>query len=346
MRRIESQALDRPRNHCDANERETKSVSGQRRPDLTHGQRKWCLLRRYFLPRIMPTGKQMNNTRVELGAALNDLLERQGREPSNQLASGFPQMDEVIGGFTPGELIVLADRPSMGRGLVLTRIIDSVAIEQGLPVLIFFSDFGIDQYCRRIGMQFPDFGGLGRARGSDLQAKYRRCVSYLVEKYRVAPIVVDNRVGLSVKKIRRQVEMICNRQESIGLVVVTNSDSLDLRKYGTSRYDQLLGLSKELKKLALRFDCPVLVESEVSRRLENRKRKNMRPLLRDLCSRGALAKHADKLLFVYNHQVYFPDASPQREIIIGKNRTGSIGSVVINEDQIFTSVEPQQNPLE
>ena len=288
----------------------------------------------------------MNNTRVELGAALNDLLERQGREPSNQLASGFPQMDEIIGGFTPGELIVLADRPSMGRGLVLTRIIDSVAIEQGLPVLIFFSDFGIDQYCRRIGMQFPDFGGLGRARGSDLQAKYRRCVSYLVEKYRVAPIVVDNRVGLSVKKIRRQVEMICNRQESIGLVVVTNSDSLDLRKYGTSRYDQLLGLSKELKKLALRFDCPVLVESEVSRRLENRKRKNMRPLLRDLCSRGALAKHADKLLFVYNHQVYFPDASPQREIIIGKNRTGSIGSVVINEDQIFTSVEPQQNPLE
>ena len=286
----------------------------------------------------------MNPNFVELGSALADLLDRHGKEASDRRASGFPQLDKITTGFAPGELIVLADRPSMGRVYVLTRMIDAVAIEQGLPVLIFFSDFDVDRYCHfGIGSQFPRFGILGRARESDLKEKYRKYLSHLVEKYKVAPIVVDNRIGLSVKKIRRQAEKLSNDKGPLGLIVVRNSDSLDLRKYGTSRYDQLLGLSRALKKLALRFGCPVLVESEVSSRLENRKRKNMRPLFRDLCYRGALAKHADKLLFVYNHQVYFPDASPLREIIVGKNRTGAMGSVVINEDQIFTSLEQQGN---
>ena len=284
----------------------------------------------------------MNNKYVELGSALSDLLERHGKEASDRRPSGFPQLDEITNGFVPGELIVLADRPSMGRVYVLTRMIDSVAIEQGLPVLIFFSDFDVDRYCHfGIGSQFPRFGILGRARESDFKEKYRKYLSHLVEKYKVAPIVVDNRIGLSVKKIRRQAEKLCNDKGPLGLIVVRNSDSLDLRNYGTSRYDQLLGLSRALKKLALRFGCAVLIESEVSRRLENRRRKNMRPLLRDLCCRGALAKHADKLLFVYNHQVYFPEASPMREIIIGKNRFGSMGSVVINEDQIFATLGRQ-----
>ena len=286
----------------------------------------------------------MNNKYVELGSALSDLLERHGKEASDRRPSGFPQLDEITNGFVPGELIVLADRPSMGRVYVLTRMIDAVAIEQGLPVLIFFSDFEVNRYCHfGIGSQFPRFGILGRARESDFKEKYRKYLSHLVEKYKVAPIVVDNRIGLSVKKIRRQAEKLCNDKGPLGLIVVRNSDSLDLRNYGTSRYDQLLGLSRALKKLALRFGCAVLIESEVSRRLENRRRKNMRPLLRDLCCRGALAKHADKLLFVYNHQVYFPEADPQREIIIGKNRTGPMGSVVINEDQIFTSLDQQRN---
>ena len=292
----------------------------------------------------MQTGHKMNNKYVELGSALSDLLERHGKEASDRRPSGFPQLDEITNGFAPGELIVLADRPSMGRGFVLTRIIDAIAIEQGLPVLIFFSDFGVDQYCHfGIGSQFPGFGILERARRSDFQEKYRKCLSYLVEKYKVAPIVVDNRIGLIIKTIRLQAEKLCRDKGPLGLIVLRNSDALDLRKYGTSRYDQLLGLSKALKKLALRFGCPVLIESDVSRRLENRKRKNMRPLLRDLCYRGALAKHADKLLFVYNHQVYFPAADPLREIIVGKNRTGPMGSVVINDDQIFTSLEQQGN---
>ena len=286
----------------------------------------------------------MNNKYVELGLALSDLLDRHGKVASDRRPSGFPQLDEITNGFEPGELIVLADRPSMGRESVLTRMIDAVAIDQGLPVLIFFSDFDLNRYCHfGIGSQFPGFGILERAGRSDFQEKYRKYLSYLVEKYKVAPIVVDNRIGLTVKNIRRQAEMICRDKGPLGLIVIRNSDALDLRKYGTSRYDQLLDLSKASKKLALRFGCPVLIESEVSRRLEHRKRKNMRPLLRDLCYRGALAKHADKLLFVYNHQVYFPQADPMREIIVGKNRTGPMGSVVINDDQIFTSFDRQQN---
>ena len=292
----------------------------------------------------MQTGHEMNNAYVDLGSALTSLLERHDNPTSDRIGSGFPRLDEYMGGFVPGELIVLASRPSMGRNPVLIRMIDEVALEHRQTVLVASTDYDVDRFCQYgIGSQFPWFGLRDRIRRSDLEDKHRKYLSYLVEKYKASPIVVVDRAGLSVKQISAQAEAIRINVGPLGLIVVTNGDALNLQKFGTSRYDQLLGLSKALKKLAQRHGCTVLVESEVSRRLEKRKRKNMRPLPSDLCCRGALAKYADKLLFVYNDQIYFPSASPCREIIIGKNRNGPVGFMDINEDQIYKRLDRRQN---
>ena len=292
----------------------------------------------------LQAGHEMNNACVDLGSALTNLLERHDNPTSDRIASGFPLLDEYTGGFVPGELIVLASRPSMGRKPVLMRMIDAIALEQGKAVLVASTDYDVDSFCQYgIGSQFLWFGLRDRIRRSDLEDKHRKYLSYLVEKYKASPIVVVDRPGLSVKQISRQAEAIRMNVGPLGLIVVTSGDAMNLQKLGTSRYDQLLGLSKALKKLAQRHCCTVLVESTVSRKLENRKRKYMRPRPNDLACRGALAKYADKLLFVYNDQIYFPNASPCREIIIGKNRDGPTGSMVINEDLIYKRLAQRQN---
>ncbi len=286
----------------------------------------------------------MNNAYVELGSALTRLLARHDNNANDRRSSGFPQLDDYTGGFVQGELIVLASRPCMGRKPVLIRMIDTVAIEQRLTVLVVSTDYDVDRFCRfGIGSQFPWFGLSDRVCRSELKDRHRKYLCYLLDKYKAAKIVVLDRAGLSVKQISYLAEAIRMNVGPLGLIVVTDGDALNLQKFGTSRYDQFLGLSKALKKLARRHGCPVLIESEVSRRLERRKRKYMRPRPDDLCCRGALAKYADKLLFVYDDQVYFPNAKPCREIIIGKNRNGPTGFIVINEDQIYSRLDRQRN---
>ena len=292
----------------------------------------------------LQAGHEMNNAYVDLGSALTNLLLRHDNPKNDRIGSGFPLLDEYTGGFVPGELIVLASRPSMGRKPVLMRMIDAIALEQGKAVLVASTDYDVDSFCQYgIGSQFLWFGLRDRIRRSDLEDKHRKYLSYLVEKYKASPIVVVDRAGLSVKQISQQAEAIRMNAGPLGLIVMTSCDAMNLQKFGTSRHDQLLGLSKALKKLAQKHCCTVLVESEVSRRLENRKRKYMRPRPNDLVCRGALAKYADKLLFVYNDQIYFPNASPCREIIISRNRNGPAGSTAINEDQIHKRLDQRQN---
>lgn len=281
----------------------------------------------------------MYTTDVKIDAVLTGLLERHESQTTDRRSSGFSELDELTGGFAPGELMVLASRPYMSRERVLTRIIDTVAMQHGLPVLIISADCDAENFCQyRIGLQYSYFNLLGRYCGATWRVKQQRGLSALIEKYKTVPIYVNDHAGLSIDEIFENAEQLCNHDGKLGLIVVTNGDALNLQKFGVSRYDQLVGLSKALKKLALEHCCPVLVESEVSRRLEKRKRGRMEPRTKDLYGRGALAKYADMLLFVHFSGNHHMASKPRRKFIIEMNRTGPTGTARIDEDLIFKSL--------
>lgn len=284
------------------------------------------------------SGENVSTTFKKIDTVLTGLLERHESQTTDRRSSGFPQLDELTDGFAPGELLVLASRADMARQPVLTRIVDTVAMQHRLAVLIFSADCDIENYGRyRIGMQFGSYWRPGRFHSAAWQNKQQRVLTALIEKYKAAPIYVNDSAGLSIDDMFENAEALCDQDEKLGLIVVTNGDALNLQKFGISRYDQLLGLSEALKKLALKHCCTVLVESEVSRRLEKRKRGRMEPRTKDLYGRGALAKYADMLLFVHCSGHYHMASKPRRKFIIEMNRTGPTGTARIDDDLIFTS---------
>lgn len=275
----------------------------------------------------------MDDDYFSINRALSEMRNRVESDDYHLFSSGFPDLDQYIGGFGRGELIVLASRSGMDRTPVSVRMIDSVAIEQREAVLAFSTDKSIESYCHAsIGSQLEyhfDF-----VRGRSHSDHFFDALDFLIEKYRGARLHVDTRPGLTVKKLKNHACEYAQDAGRLGMIVVSSVGDLNLRKYGTSECDQLLGVSAALKKLALRVQCPVLAITEISDEVI-RGRKQMRPRLSDLQGNGALAKCADLLLLVHNEKVYDPRSEESREIIVAKSRNGSLCTARFEEKQIF-----------
>jgi replicative DNA helicase len=269
---------------------------------------------------------------VELIDRVTELAEN-GAEDVTGVRTGFYDMDRMTAGLQKGDLVILAARPSMGKTAFALNIAENVAVQEGLPVLVFSMEMGASQLALRM------VGSLGRIDQSGLRTgrikddEWGR-LTEAVDKLSKAPMYIDETPGLNPAELRARARRMARQHGTVGLIVI---DYLQLMS-GTSKSDgenratELSEISRGLKALAKELQCPVIALSQLNRSVETRNDK--RPMMSDLRESGAIEQDADVIMFIYRDEYYNKPDGPTptkepgvAEIIIGKQRNGPVGTV-------------------
>ena len=270
----------------------------------------------------------MDQLVVQLIDRVNELHEN-GAEEVTGVRSGFYDLDRMTAGLQPGDLIVLAARPSMGKTAFALNIGEHVAVQEGLPVVVFSMEMGAAQLALRM------VGSLGRIDQSHLRTgklddqEWGR-LSEAVERLGKVSMYIDETAALSPTELRARARRQARQCGQLGLIVV---DYLQLMSGsgGTSEENRatVIGeISRGLKSLAKELRCPVIALSQLNRSVEARTDK--RPMMSDLRESGAIEQDADVIMFIYRDEYYTKDACKEpgvAEIIIAKQRNGPTGTV-------------------
>jgi replicative DNA helicase len=244
------------------------------------------------------------------------------------VATGFSDLDRMTSGLQPGDLVIVAGRPSMGKTAFAINIAEHVALELSKPVAIFSMEMsGVQLAMRMIG----SVGLLNQhtLRTGRLDDEDWPRMSHALGRLNDAPIFIDETAALNALELRSRARRLHRQNDGLGLIVV---DYLQLMSAPSSkatenRATEISEISRSLKALAKELHVPVMALSQLNRGLEQRP--NKRPVMSDLRESGAIEQDADLILFIYRDEVYNPE-SPDKgkaEIIIGKQRNGPIGKV-------------------
>lgn len=260
---------------------------------------------------------------------LDQLSQRADKSDVIGVATGFVDLDHRLSGFMPGDLIVLAARPSMGKTAMAVNIAEHVAVKMNMPVGIFTMEMSEDQIAMRILASLTGVNSQRLRVGNLNNTEWDR-INFGLAKLTGAPIFLDEQGALSVGTIRTRARRLQREHGQLGLIVV---DYLQLMSGETSARDggnrsqELSDITRGLKALAKELRAPVLALSQLNRSLESRP--NKRPVMSDLRESGAIEQDADVILFIYRDEVYNEQSSDKgtAEIIISKQRNGPIGTI-------------------
>ncbi|HSH72962.1 MAG TPA: replicative DNA helicase [Methylophilaceae bacterium] len=256
------------------------------------------------------------------------LYQRENQGDVTGVPTGFSDLDERTSGFQPGDLIIVAGRPSMGKTAFSLNIAENIALDTKLPVAVFSMEMGATQLATRM------IGSVGRLdqhrmRNGNLEDEDWVRLTTALGKLNDAPIFIDEGAGLSSFDVRARARRLHRQCGKLGLIVV---DYLQLMsapsgRQGENRATEISEISRSLKALAKELDVPVVALSQLNRSVEQRPDK--RPVMSDLRESGAIEQDADLILFIYRDEVYNPDTQDKgtAEIIIAKQRNGPIGRV-------------------
>ncbi|MEZ5215189.1 MAG: replicative DNA helicase [Ilumatobacteraceae bacterium] len=244
-------------------------------------------------------------------------------EPISGLATGFADLDELLTGLHPSQLIIIGARPSMGKTALALSLASNVAALSGLPVMFFSLEMGHKELAQRVLASEAKVDSQKLRTGRLDQADWSK-IGKALGRLEI-PLFIDENPNVTVMEIRAKARRIKSRHGGLGLILV---DYLQLMSGSGSESRQLeiSEISRGLKILARELEVPVVALSQLSRNLESRADK--RPILADLRESGAIEQDADVVMFVYRDEVYNPE-SPDRgsaELIIAKHRAGPIGT--------------------
>lgn len=257
---------------------------------------------------------------------IDELYHREGDSEVTGVPTGFVDLDRMTSGFQPGDLIIVAGRPSMGKTSLAMNIGEHVAIEQGLPVAVFSMEMGAVQLAMRM------VGSVGmldqhRMRTGKLTEDDWPRLTHAVQKVQEAQIYIDESPGLTAMEVRARARRLSRQCGQLGLIVIDYLQLMSGSSGSENRATEISEISRALKGLARELNCPLVALSQLNRSLEQRP--NKRPIMSDLRESGAIEQDADLIIFIYRDEVYNPD-SPDKgtaEFIIGKQRNGPIGTV-------------------
>ncbi|MCU7371433.1 replicative DNA helicase [Paucibacter sp. O1-1] len=271
--------------------------------------------------------QSMDNLVVALIDRVNELAEN-GAEDVTGVRTGFYDLDNMTAGLQPGDLIILAARPSMGKTAFVVNIGENVAINEGLPVVIYSMEMGAAQLALRM------VGSVGRIDQSRLRLgrladdEWGR-LSEAVDKLGKAHIYIDESPGLSPSEVRARARRQARISGQLGLIIIDYLQLMSGNGGNEENRATVIGeISRGLKALAKELKCPVIALSQLNRSVETRPDK--RPMMSDLRESGAIEQDADIIMFIYRDEYYTKDECKEpgvAEIIIAKQRNGPVGTV-------------------
>jgi replicative DNA helicase len=243
--------------------------------------------------------------------------------------SGFKDLDRLTAGFQPGNLIIIAARPSMGKSALGLCIAANLAVRHELPVALFTLEMSKTEVTQRLMCSEAKVESQ-RLRTGKLAVDDWPRLTAACDKLAKAPIYVDDSASITMMEIRSKARRLKSREPNLGLIVV---DYLQLMTSGTNmenRVQEVSQISRNLKVLARDLDVPILAMSQLSRAVEQRHDK--RPILSDLRESGSIEQDADLVAFIYRDEYYNDDSDQQglAEVILAKHRNGPTDSIKLS----------------
>ncbi len=271
--------------------------------------------------------------------ALKNIQDKQtGNVPKNTVYIDFPKFDQMTHGLKPGEMVLIAARPSVGKTAFALNIAANVAINHGKKVAIFSLEMPADLLAKRMlcyisrveSNKMDTRGGLTQTDYKKLYNGYRALLA--------SDIYIDdysmNGPSDVLSKCRR-----LKREKGLDLVIIDYLQLMTATKNGRaaeSRQVEVSDMSRKMKIYAKELECPIILLSQMSRGIEQRN--DHTPLLSDLRESGSIEQDADIVMFLNNPNKY-NKALPENEVIldIKKNRNGKIGEIKLDWDGATTS---------
>src|SRR4051794_25935000 len=219
--------------------------------------------------------------------------------------SGFRDLDEITGGFQPGNLIVIAARPSMGKSALVTNIAENAAIDHNMPVALFSLEMSETELAQRfVASQGKIFGDKLR-KGRVPDTEWPRILE-ASQRLARAPLYVDDSSDISILDIRAKARRLHSQTpDGLGLIIIDYLQLLRPEAGVDSRVEQVGQMSRGLKILARELGVPVIALSQLSRAVEQRHDK--KPILSDLRESGNIEQDADLVMFIYRDEYYTKD---------------------------------------
>ena len=258
-----------------------------------------------------------------------DKLERVSREGISVTGtpSGFKDLDEKTGGFQPGNLVVLAARPAMGKSALMLNIAENAAVKHGKAVAVFSLEMSETELAQRFIASQAKIDGDDLRKGRVKQDRWPKVVG-ATEKLANAPLYLDDSSDMGILELRAKARRLHSRRE-LGLIFVDYLQLMRPEDSTTARVEQIGQISRGMKMLARELSVPVVALSQLSRAVESRPDK--RPLLSDLRESGNIEQDADLVMFIYRDDYYNKESERpgEADLIIAKHRNGPIGDVAL-----------------
>src|SRR5215216_2815198 len=267
---------------------------------------------------------------AHIEALLKESFERitalyEAGEELTGVPSGFRDLDRLTSGFQPGNLIILAARPSMGKSGLALCMAANVGVRCELPVALFTLEMSKSEVTQRLMCSEAKVESQ-RLRTGKLGADDWPRLTAACDKLAKAPIYVDDTGSITMMEIRSKSRRLKSKEPNLSLIIV---DYLQLMTSGSTvenRVQEVSQISRSLKVLARDLDVPVLALSQLSRAVEQRHDK--RPILSDLRESGSLEQDSDLVFFIYRDEYYNDETEAQgiAEVHLAKHRNGPTGT--------------------
>jgi replicative DNA helicase len=260
------------------------------------------------------------------------------KEMITGVPTGFTDLDRMTSGFQPGDLVILAARPSMGKTALVLNLAGHVALRKQLPVGIFSLEMSKQQLLMRFLCAESMVDAHKVRTGYIGKDDFRQLIDALGTVSQ-APLFIDDSSSLTIMEMRAKSRRL-KAEHGLSLLIV---DYLQLMTgYGRveNRVQEISGISRGLKALAKELELPVIALSQLSRAPEQRQGDH-RPQLSDLRESGSIEQDADVVLFIYREEVYRQDEdnAGKADLIISKQRNGPIGTVKLAFLKQYTKFE-------
>jgi replicative DNA helicase len=280
------------------------------------------------------------------------------------VVSGFTDIDSLLGGLQPSDLLILAGRPGMGKSSLATNMAFHAArtytqdieagaeVPRGAPVLLFSLEMAAQQLAARILAEQTEIEMWKIRNGKFSESEWEKFI-LTMQELSTLPLYIDDTGGISIAQIAARARRM-KREKKIGLIIIDHIQLVaGTAKRAENRVQEITEISKSLKVLAKDLDVPVLALSQLSRGVDARDDK--RPVLSDLRESGSIEQDADVVMFVYREEYYLKSREPdpstpdhakwlekcerahrRAELLVEKHRHGATNKIDLFFDDRFT----------
>ena len=281
---------------------------------------------------IAEQGRRTGSGFVPIRDVLGPTIDRLDMLHANQgqltgVSTGYDDLDRMTAGLQPGDLIIVAGRPSMGKTTFALNVAENAAISSNTPVAVFSMEMSREQLTMRM------ISSIGRVDQSHMRTgnfgdeDWAR-INSAIAQMKSAPIFIDDSGALTPTEVRARARRLQRENGGkLGLIVVDYLQLMQVPGTRENRATEISEISRSLKALAKELKAPVIALSQLNRGVEQRTDK--KPVMSDLRESGAIEQDADVIIMIYREEVYEPE-TPRKgiaDIIITKQRNGPTGEV-------------------